>query len=61
MNDFIKLIKHLENLKQNRVKTATFDVDWLLNAVKSRPQLPPLPRNTIPVIMDGGAFGADNG
>lgn len=57
MDEFAKLVNHLENLKQSSVKTATFDVTWLLNAVKSRPQMPPEPRTTVPVVLDGGGFG----
>lgn len=59
MDEFVRLIKHLENLKQSKVQTATFDVNWLLDTVKSRPPAPPMARSSPPIIMDGGGFGSD--
>lgn len=57
MTEFERLIAHLENLQKNKVQSATFDVNWLLAAVQSRPAPMPLPRSLPPVVVDGGGFG----
>ena len=62
MTEFEKLVVHLKNLHQKKVKNATFDVNWLLSALQvSPPQAVAKPqplKNNLPqkIEVDGGSF-----
>ncbi len=62
MTEFEKLVVHLKNLHQKKVKSATFDVNWLLAALQIEVPKPvvkqqPVKNNSPQKIeVDGGSF-----
>ncbi len=62
MTEFEKLVVHLKNLHQKKVKSATFDVSWLLAALQVSLPTPiakqqPIKNNSPQKIeVDGGSF-----
>lgn len=51
------LIQHLEGLRAKKIKTAVFDVDWLLSVIRSIEPRNKLPKTgTSEVTLDGGTF-----
>jgi len=60
MTEFDRLAAHLKNLQAKRVKQATFDVDWLIQALNIAPPIMPVSTPTATdnkaVNVDGGAF-----
>lgn len=66
MNEFQKFVMHIRNLQAKGITQATFDVDYLCDAVEN---VSPLPENLkmttvvkddVIVIADGGGFGDDD-
>ncbi len=62
MTEFDKLVAHLKNLQQRNVKNATFDVSWLVSALRlSTPTnlvKKDTPKTNSPqtIEVDGGTF-----
>jgi hypothetical protein len=63
MTEIERLTKHLRNLKKSKVRTATFDVAYLLGVMEGIPSVTVQQTFTAPeqpktqkVNVDGGAF-----